>query len=907
MNAPTAPMVDLALEHAAHGWPVFPCWWPLPDSRCACGKSTCGNVGKHPIGKLAPHGLNDATTDRETIRRWWKAYPLANIGIATGPTARTVFFPKDKTERTCYASGFIVIDIDPDKGGSDALAELERQHGALPDTPEAITGSRGRHLLFAHPGGKVKTTGSIAPGIDVRGDGGYIIAPGSLHKTGNRYAWDTALHPDELAPAELPYWLLSLVLDTAPPPATTNGTTDHKPRLDIPAILAGVPEGMREKTIWQLACSYRGANTPREVAERLILEAASNCTPPFPADEAISKVTRAYKLYSPNAAQKRQYDAEPPVAPVPPGPVPPGVIPHASGVQGAPRRPYTDLGNAERLADQHGQDLRFSKHLGWLVWDGRRWKIDETGEVQRRAALTVRSIYIEAAKEPDDRERAAIANHAKKSESARSLAAMVSLAENLKNVATHIRKFDTDPWVINASNGTIDLKTGILRSHRREDHITRLAPVTYDPDARLDMWDNFLQAITAGDTAFQRFLQVSVGYSLTGVTDEEKLFMPLGIEDTGKSTFLEAIKAMFGDYAATANFETFVARRDTGSTRNDIARLAGARIVVSIEVDEGKRLAEGLVKTITGGDTVTARFLYKDEFEFLPQFKLWLAANHAPQVKQEDGAMWKRILRLPFEHQVAKEKKDPRVKATLRDVSAAGPAILAWAVEGCLIWQREGLGVPPAVEKATKAYRADMDPLKEFLADCCVLDNNASMPTTELQEEYAKWCKLTGTRQLSPKILGEKLRTRGCEPIKRCGKREWLGIRLPTDNEPSNTDLGDSLDGMDGTGVDSDNFSHAQPHDGKLPNVPSVPSVPSTNGLGTDDLASVSAPSANGHAPKSSLGSIGIGKIDPSRLQELLDQGVSKDKARELARVDELASTTRVQGDSTADDDEVVM
>lgn len=591
-------------------------------------------------------------------------------------------------------------------------------------------------------------------------------------------------------------------------------------------------------------------------------------------------------------------------------------FPHASGVQGAPRRPYTDLGNAERLADQHGQDLRFSKHLGWLVWDGRRWKIDETGEVQRRAALTVRSIYIEAAKEPDDNERAAIATHAKKSESARSLAAMVSLAENLKHIATHIGKFDTDPWALNVLNGTIDLKTGILRSHRREDHITRLAPVTHDPKARLDMWDNFLQAITDGDTAFQRFLQVSVGYSLTGVTDEEKLFMPLGIEDTGKSTFLEAIKAMFGDYAATANFETFVARRDTGSTRNDIARLAGARIVVSIEVDEGKRLAEGLVKTITGGDTVTARFLYKDEFEFIPQFKLWLAANHAPQVKQEDGAMWKRILRLPFEHQVPKGKKDPKVKATLRDVSAAGPAILAWAVEGCLIWQREGLGVPPAVEKATDAYRADMDPLRDFLRECCVLEVDAYVSAKDLRDEYEKWARESGSkRPLSGKIFAEKLRLHGCEPARHAQGRRWIGVRLATaDDLPlADDDLQTHVTMSAQPGV-SDNFSYASPHDGKsctLPTHADMPTCPETPSAVVSPIKSTE--NTNGHAPGTFVVTrrvpTGRVSVDGVLYESLLNEGVPQAEAlaraqvgRTVLSVDDSVSTNNDQASvSTAD------
>ncbi len=284
------------------------------------------------------------------------------------------------------------------------------------------------------------------------------------------------------------------------------------------------------------------------------------------------------------------------------------------------------------------------------------------------------------------------------------------------------------------------MKPGELREHRREDLITKLAPVEYDPEARLDLWDRFLAEATGGDQELMRFLQRAAGYSLTGETDEEKLFFVHGPAAAGKSTFLEALKAAMGDYAQTADFETFLARQQVGGPRNDVARLAGARLVISIEVDEGKRLAEGLVKTLTGGDTVTARFMYRESFEFKPQMKLWLAANHAPKVSDDDEAMWRRILRVPFERVIPKEKRDPKVKATLRDPEIAGPAILAWAVQGCLTWQREGLGVPPIVEQATSAYRLDNDPLREFFASCCVFGPTKTVTVSDLNNEYESWC-----------------------------------------------------------------------------------------------------------------------------------------------------------------------
>jgi len=211
----------------------------------------------------------------------------------------------------------------------------------------------------------------------------------------------------------------------------------------------------------------------------------------------------------------------------------------------------------------------------------------------------------------------------------------------------------------------------------------------------------FVTFVSAGDGELADFLQRYFGYCLTGSVAEEKLAFVHGRGGTGKSTFMEALKAVFGEYAVTADFETFLARKATGGPRPDIARLAGARLVTSIEVDDGKRLAEGLVKQLTGGDTVTARELYAKEFEFVPQFKLVLVANHAPTVHSDDEAMWRRILRVPFDNAIPEAGQDRSVKLILRDPAVSGPAILAWLVEGCLQWQREGLRVPTVVTDAT--------------------------------------------------------------------------------------------------------------------------------------------------------------------------------------------------------------
>ncbi|MDP8899632.1 MAG: phage/plasmid primase, P4 family [Actinomycetota bacterium] len=441
----------------------------------------------------------------------------------------------------------------------------------------------------------------------------------------------------------------------------------------------------------------------------------------------------------------------------------------------------TDLGNARRLVAAHGEDLRWCEAWGrWLAWTGKRWEADETGEVYRRAKKTVAGIYAEAAEASDDGTRKALATHAMRSESRQRIEAMIELAKSEPGIPVKPEQLDADPYLFNCANGTLDLKTGKLRDHDRLDLVTKMSPVEYDAEARSELFERVLREATEDKEDLAAFLRRWAGYCLTGDTGEEKIAFAHGPAATAKSTVIEALKAAWGDYAATADFEAFLARRDSGGPRNDIARLAGKRLVVSIEVDEGKRLAEGLIKMITGGDTVTARFLYREAFEFVPQFKLTLAANHAPHVRDDDEAMWRRILRVPFENVIPKGERDPEVKRTLRDPKASGPAILAWAVRGCMEWQREGLGVPKVVEEATEGYREDMDPLKDFLEAYCVVGPGVWCYAGELREAYETWARESGEHRLiKGREWGERLRTHGGVADKTTGgRRIWRGIAL---------------------------------------------------------------------------------------------------------------------------------
>jgi putative DNA primase/helicase len=480
---------------------------------------------------------------------------------------------------------------------------------------------------------------------------------------------------------------------------------------------------------------------------------------------------------------------------------------------------HTELGNAERIVAAHGADLRFcTPWKAWLIWDGRRWKRDATREVMRRAKATVRTFHEQAMSLEESEQRTAALRWALRSEAASTLAHAVELAASEPTAPVVPSDLDRDPYLVNVLNGTLDLRTGILRPHARADLLTKLAPVSYDPHARLDLWDRFLVETTNEDADLLVFLQGAVGYTLHGLTPDEVFFLVHGPEASGKSTFLAALRATLGDYAVTADFEAFLAKRGDGGIRNDIARLAGARLVLSIEVDEGKKLAQGMVKTITGGDTVTARFLHQEFFEFIPQFTLWLACNHAPKVNARDGALWRRVLRVPFLHTVPPSERDPLVKATLTNPALAGPAILRWAVEGFAKWSLEGLHVPSAVAKSTEAYRAENEDLADFLAERCIFQRDAWLSSKVLNETYLTWVKDTAAKRPHPlpaRDFTAQLTERGCEAKKRSGVRGWLGIRLRTEaDDDENADV----DGVDGTGRQFGVFPHTRAREEKTGN-----------------------------------------------------------------------------------------
>lgn len=462
--------------------------------------------------------------------------------------------------------------------------------------------------------------------------------------------------------------------------------------------------------------------------------------------------------------------------------------------------PCTDTGNAERLVRAFGEDIRYcSGWSEWLVWDGGRWVPDALNVMQQKAKATVRGIAAESEQvrlqalrlrelgnEQETRHLEKQANelrrHAKASEARGRREAMVNLAASEPGIVITHDQLDRDPWLLNVANGTVDLRSGKLRPHRRADLITKQIAVAYDPSATCPLWMALLERSMAGNDALITFLQRIFGYALSGSVKEQSLFLFHGEGANGKSTILETMLSLMSGYATAAVPDMLMERsRDVHPT--ELTDLFGVRMAVTQEAKEGRRWDEARVKRLTGGDTIKARRMNEDFWSFQPTHKLFVAANHRPTVRGLDHAIWRRIKLIPFNVTIPEGERDLRLGEKLL---AERPGILRWAVEGCLLWQRHGLGAPEEVSKATAAYRADQDVLAAFLQDRCQFQAETQISRQALRQAYERWCEDNGEGvPMSAKTFAEQLRQRRVteiasmrEPGRKDPVRGWRGLRL---------------------------------------------------------------------------------------------------------------------------------
>ncbi len=434
---------------------------------------------------------------------------------------------------------------------------------------------------------------------------------------------------------------------------------------------------------------------------------------------------------------------------------------------------FSDENLTLRFTAEHATSLRYVHGWGrWYEWDGSVWRHDETLKVFDLARRVCRSASSECDKE---RVAAMVA-------SAKTVAAVERLAKADRRHAATVDQWDADPWLLNTPGGVVDLRTGILRRHMPDDYMTKTTAVT--PGGECPQWHAFLDTVTAGDADLKAFIQRMAGYCLTGSIREHALFFAFGTGANGKGVTINTLTGILSDYATVATMETFTASTNERHT-TDLAMLRGARMVTAQETEEGRRWAEARIKAMTGGDPITARFMRQDNFTFDPKFKLLIAGNHQPGLRNVDEAIRRRFNLVPFAVKIPADKRDKDLPKKLK---AEWPGILAWAIEGCLAWQANGLQPPKAVVTATDDYLKAEDAVAAWLDECCTVHAGMQDSSSALYASWKAWADRAGEFAGSQKRFSQAMQSRGFAPERSSvnGRAELRGVGLkpPTESHP---------------------------------------------------------------------------------------------------------------------------
>jgi putative DNA primase/helicase len=462
------------------------------------------------------------------------------------------------------------------------------------------------------------------------------------------------------------------------------------------------------------------------------------------------------------------------VAPPPPAPDP-------EELAAQHKRHWTPLGMSQRITGLFGWLFRFLIETGlWIVWANERWQHDTASiQMHRYCKATINHMLEHPDVSPDVLKD--YISWIKRCETEPMFQQVLVLARSDRHIAISLNALDQHLHLLCCPNGVVDLRTGELMPNRPEWYLIKNTNVPYVADAVFGPWESFLDDITGGNQRIRHFLQVVFGYASTGSTKEEKLFILHGAGGTGKSTLLEAVSGAIGEYHVAASFSTFLKKdRVSSGPSEDIARLAGARLITASEVDDGQRFAEAVLKQLTGGDAVSARFLYQNSFDFRMTGKLVMACNHLPFMQTDDRAIWRRVVRIPCDHQPSQIQTNLK---SLFSTPEAKAAILAWAVKGAVQWYKTGLIVPPEIQQATEWAREEMDPTSAFFLEECMIGPRCFNAVTHFRQKYDEWAASNGQRYvLDRRRFKRALEAKGFEQgvrklIDGTKARCWLGIR----------------------------------------------------------------------------------------------------------------------------------
>lgn len=748
-------MLEFALQYAVRGWRVHPVHGINKAEKCTCGKVDCPpkHQGKHPLLFEWQH---KATTNSLEIVAMWDRWPFANVALATGAE-----------------SDLVVLDVDPDTGGFESLRKLENDVGKLPETITARSGSGGFHFYFHHPGVRIQNRNPIPnyPGLDIRGDGGYIMAPPSKHRSGNVYRWQESDNDLAHMPTDFVTFLLSIGASDrpkdAPPRRESTGKRDPSRWLQK-AILKATPGNRNATGLW-LACQLRDNGVEHAEAEYLMLQYAASVSThddPYTDREALASLRQAYKHAPREEARSQSGSSD--RAPPPPRT-------EEAETEPAPEdNSLTDTGNAQRLYKRHGTNLRYVyEWKSWVVWAGTHWQRDNGDLIMTCAIETARSIIAEA--QVEDKEKAKeIFKWAMRSRNKKALDAMIATAQHLCVAVP--ADFDQDNFLWNSPNGTTDLRTGELREHRREDMITKLSPVPRRPDASCPLWLANLRRFMAEDMEMVSYLQRLAGYVLTGDVSERSLEIAYGPGSNFKGTFFDTLHNIWGQYARAIATDTLMVTK-YDRTGPEMAELPGVRLAIASEGEDGQALAVARVKRMTGGinERITAEAKFERPFEFVPTHKTILMTNKLPTIRDTTNSIWNRVHLQPWTVVIPPEEIDLRFPERLE---AEYSGILEWAIQGCLIWQHGGLRPPETVLQATTTYRGDMNIVAQFIEAKCEIGKAYEEKSEPLYLAFKLWCEEHGERVPRVNDFAQRMKENGWKVHKTKHANVWYGLRL---------------------------------------------------------------------------------------------------------------------------------
>ncbi|MFA0888143.1 MAG: phage/plasmid primase, P4 family [Synergistales bacterium] len=726
-------LLEAALSYARLGWRVFPVFEPVFQGEtitCSCRNPACGSIGKHPRLK---QGFKGAAVDESIINDWWRACPQANIGIATG---------KD--------SHLLVIDVDGPEG-EKALKTLQEAHGDLPSTLQAKTG-KGFHLYFQLPEGiEIScSAGKLGTHIDVRGEGGYVVAPPSLHSMGTNYMWVNAGHPPAALSCEWINLLSTLKFHVGDP----NEKGEKIPIVEIAEETFG--EGTRNDNLFRTACSLVRKGSPkRTVLESIKAMNEAVCTPPLDEGEVDRIVESAWSYKAVNMTEKNS--------------------------ERQIRLGLSDKGNAERLEALYGDRLLWNTdEERFMIYDGQVWNRDSGTIAENMALKVVERLAAEGESLNDPKDRALMNDFALKCQTPTRIKAALEIYQMNTEKNTRLDDFERHPHLLNCANGIVDLRSGNLLPHDPSLKLLSLAPVEYHRDAKSPLWEKFLSEVFLNNADAINSFKRQIGYLVTGEMKEQKFFLWLGNGRNGKSTIRNILSGVLGDYIGDTSSSAFTAKR-YNSESYELADQVKKRMIFSAETTNAFQLDEPLIKAISGGDRCTFRAIYQEPITTYPTFKIVIPCNRMPEIKGTDDGIWDRCHFLHFKRKFeGKERVQDYHKVLLTEKEG----IFAWMVESAMEWYKGGLSVSEESKEMNSMFRSASDALGQFLEEECEIGYGHEAGATNLYERYTRWCEAKREIPTSSNKFGTELTLRQIQGVERHKTRTgvvYRGIRLKLD------------------------------------------------------------------------------------------------------------------------------